>query len=172
MSATCSTCGAAIVWAKTLANGKPAPFDAAPVPDGGFTIEDGVAIPVGLLTGENAPRYVTHFATCPDADKHRRLTARQELALAFIAKTGTVSSDELGAVLHEDRRARGGRGHDRDERCDYCATEGADMGRRLRELGLVTKRRGVDGGWCAANDESQHEETSQLGEGDPWPEGF
>ena len=175
MSATCSTCGAPIVWAKTLEKGKPAPFDAAPVPEGGFTLEAGVAIPVGLLTAENEPRYVSHFATCPDADKHRRLTERQELALGYIKEHGPVSSDELGAILHQHRLFGGGRGHHRDERCDYCGDEGSQMGKRLRELGLVTKSAGLDGGWIlAAKDEPKHEEreTSQLSETDPFPEGY
>lgn len=80
------------------------------------------------------------------------LTPRQRLALDYVAANGLVSSDELGAVLHEERMLRGGRGHDRDVRCDYCGDEGADMGRALERRELVRRRRadnrrGLEGGW-------------------------
>lgn len=90
---------------------------------------------INLITGEPvAP------AKDPDA-----LTDRQQLALEFIAQHQPVSSDELGAVLHEDRRARGGRGHARDERCDWCQSEGSQMGQSLKARGKVIRKKTI--GW-------------------------
>ena len=60
MSATCSSCGAAIVWGKTKA-GKAVPLDAEPI--GGLLNED---------TGEVMRLRQTHFATCPHAKMHRK----------------------------------------------------------------------------------------------------
>ena len=82
------------------------------------------------------------FAATPSG---RRLTPRQQLALATIAVRQPVSSDELGAILHHDRLERGLRGHGVDERCEYCAGEGREMGEALRARGLVRHRR--DAGW-------------------------
>ena len=80
-----------------------------------------------------------------------RLTHRQRMALEYIGHHAPVSSDELGALLHEDRRARGGRGHSSDERCEWCPDEGKQMGAALRLKGLVRFRRGDGGGWYLAN---------------------
>lgn len=74
-----------------------------------------------------------------------RVTARQRLAVEYVAAKQPVPSDELGAVLHADRLARGGRGHSVDERCEWCRSEGREMGAALRRLGLVRERRGA--GW-------------------------
>lgn len=62
----CRTCEAPVYWCHTR-SGKRMPVDAVPSPDGTMGIDaDGV---VGKRTG--GPRYTSHFATCPDADKHR-----------------------------------------------------------------------------------------------------
>lgn len=74
------------------------------------------------------------------------LTDRQALALQFISAHQPVSSDELGAVLHEDRKLRGGKGHDRDTRCEWCVTEGNVVAASLRAKGLVIRKKTV--GWC------------------------
>jgi len=73
-----------------------------------------------------------------------KLTERQRFALEFIAHR-PVSSEELGAALHEFRMLEGGRGHRAESRCDWCKPEGASMGGRLRSLGLVrfTRKLGV-----------------------------
>lgn len=55
------------------------PLDADPVPEGTFIVadrsRDGLHVtyvaPDALLI-DNPPRYLSHFATCPDADQHRR----------------------------------------------------------------------------------------------------
>jgi hypothetical protein len=73
---TCKSCGAEIVWAKTI-KGRPIPLDPAPSPRGNIVIgEAGIALvynaPAGIAPRfEDAPRYLSHFATCPDADLHR-----------------------------------------------------------------------------------------------------
>lgn len=103
------------------------------------------------------------------------LTRRQDLAYAFVREHGPVTSDELGAFLHEVRLGNGGSGHAMGVRCDYCTSEGADMGGVLRQKGLVERRRGVERllVWVAA-DAPRHgkKESSQLSNDDPFPEGF
>ncbi len=66
-------------------------------------------------------------ATEPDL----KLTKRQRFALEFIAQR-PVSSEELGAALHEYRGS-----HRAEHPCRWCKGEGAGMGSRLREDGLV-----------------------------------
>lgn len=75
--ATCSSCGAEIIFATTV-NGKQMPFDPEPSlkgewelstgPDEGFCFrplrEKGFDV--------TQPLYVTHWATCPSADQHRK----------------------------------------------------------------------------------------------------
>ena len=129
--------------------------------------------PIVNLLGELAPP--------PDT----RLTARQRLALEHIGRHGLVPSDELGAFLHDDRRQRGGRGHHRDERCDYCGDEGGQMGRALERKGLVQRRRanalrGLEGGWHLpgwtptgdASNEGAKPEAPYDPASAPFPEGF
>jgi hypothetical protein len=81
---TCGSCGAEITWTVT-AIGKRMPVDAEPV-DGGNVLLSGertgpdhlpLATVVGKrvqpgLFGDDSPRYVSHFSTCPHADEHRR----------------------------------------------------------------------------------------------------
>lgn len=79
----CGSCGAEVVWAVTT-TGKRMPVDAAPV-DGGNVLLSPASSPgqaptatvVGKqvqpsLFGDDAPRYVSHFATCPNSAQHRR----------------------------------------------------------------------------------------------------
>ncbi len=66
--ARCRSCGAEVIWA-TTANDKPMPLDATPDPKGLFVVEGGVA---RRATAEDGYRYTSHFATCPQADQHRR----------------------------------------------------------------------------------------------------
>lgn len=73
----CRTCRAEVVWCHT-AGGKSMPIDAQPVPDGNVLVDDGArglvatVVPAGQVTFDDRPLYVSHFATCPDADTHRR----------------------------------------------------------------------------------------------------
>lgn len=130
-------------------------------------------------------------------DPNVKLTGRQRLALEHIAKFDRLASDELGAFLHEERRSRTGRGHDRDERCEYCGDEGSQMGAALRAKGLVRYSRGAgtgddSAGWyvvdrctclqgertvavrasCPVHGLPDPSSSSQLGRSDPWPAGF
>jgi hypothetical protein len=75
------------------------------------------------------------------------LTRRQRFALEFIHHR-PVSSEELGAALHQYRKGEGGKGHDATERCDFCQVEGAGMGARLREFGLVRYARNLEVWYC------------------------
>lgn len=70
----CRTCGAPIVWAKTV-NNKSIPVDAEPCEYGGnMVLRDGVA--VVLKKDEpslpDEKRYRSHFATCGQAAHHRK----------------------------------------------------------------------------------------------------
>ena len=102
------------------------------------------------------------------------LTHRQGLALRFIVEHGPVTSDELGAMLHDERRSRGGRGHDADERCEWCAEEGSQMGATLRAKELVRFRRGERGGWYAPKLGEPHGPADERHDPStaPLPEGF
>lgn len=69
----CRTCKAPIVWARTR-TGMAIPLDPEPVPNGNVE----VAGPAGEVAASyvqaepDVVRYVSHFATCPDAGQHRR----------------------------------------------------------------------------------------------------
>jgi len=81
--ARCRSCGASITWAWTL-NGKRMPIDAEPVEDGNLEIaarnDEGEPVVRYLSGGDRnplpgfdlVPRYVSHFATCPNAQDHRK----------------------------------------------------------------------------------------------------
>ena len=80
---TCRSCGEPVTWATT--EGRPdkpskrIPLDPQPHPDGTHYLRprgDGSmqAVHVPVLERAACPhqRYRTHFATCPQADRHRR----------------------------------------------------------------------------------------------------
>lgn len=74
-TAKCRSCGAAIIWAKTE-SGRSMPLDAEPVDPTRVNttciLDRGVAR-FGAIDGPSGePRYVSHFATCPNAARHRR----------------------------------------------------------------------------------------------------
>lgn len=80
-SATCDSCGAPITWAST-STGKRMPVDRDPHPDGnvmlrprqrGEGLEATVLGPLDRLEqGRVHQLYRPHFATCPNAARHRR----------------------------------------------------------------------------------------------------
>jgi len=77
----CRSCGRQIIWAATP-KGRAIPLDPNPAPDGNLELieVDGTRYARSALSGSNLfdePRYVTHYATCPNADAHRK---RQERA--------------------------------------------------------------------------------------------
>jgi len=70
----CRSCKAPIRWARTAA-GRNIPLDAAPVAHGNVELDDqGIATVLAATAAWDGvtPRYTSHFATCPDADQHRR----------------------------------------------------------------------------------------------------
>ena len=64
MSAKCRSCGKEIVWAKTV-TGAPIPLDAVS--------EKRLVFRKGSTKVEMVDTYQTHFATCKDADKWRKM---------------------------------------------------------------------------------------------------
>lgn len=72
----CRSCEARIIWTIT-AKGRKMPVDAEPREDGGFVLrgQGDDHPPLALAKGEargREPRYVSHFATCPNAAEHRK----------------------------------------------------------------------------------------------------
>lgn len=68
MADTCKSCGAAVRWMMTP-KGKAIPLDPQPRDDGNLVIIGSLA---WKSDGTPGPRYVSHFATCPYADQHRK----------------------------------------------------------------------------------------------------
>jgi hypothetical protein len=71
----CKSCSAKIMFVKTVVGFTP--IDAEPNPTGGIALVDGKPRFGGNALRyfeeyPDAPRYISHFATCPDAAKHRR----------------------------------------------------------------------------------------------------
>lgn len=77
----CRSCGAEIRWIKTF-SGKQMPVDAEPVrffPDGEgrdmFVMKHGAVVSgtrAGIDDDHTYVGFISHFATCPNADKHRK----------------------------------------------------------------------------------------------------
>ena len=77
-AATCSSCGAPVIWAETV-NGHPMPIDLEARADGNIELVERETLPPVALyvkvtqpTLGDAPRFVSHFATCPDATEWRK----------------------------------------------------------------------------------------------------
>ena len=83
--AKCASCDADIEWCVSLTSGKRIPLDAVPVAEGGNVYkvgrndeESGAPIVafdkrgVHLPIFDGEPRYVSHFATCPNSDEWRK----------------------------------------------------------------------------------------------------
>lgn len=78
--ADCHSCDAGVLWATTEA-GKRIPLDPQPRTDGTFYLRPRHPEGVTAIAVKDADReaiaaahqlYVTHFATCPHASRHRR----------------------------------------------------------------------------------------------------
>lgn len=76
MSARCRSCQDEVIWTQS-ANGKAMPLNATPDPKGRYYLvppsdprEDPLAVNGTAPPG--APRFTSHFATCPNAATHRR----------------------------------------------------------------------------------------------------
>lgn len=82
--ASCRSCRQRIVWAVVRASGKRIPLDPEPRGDGNLAVigatDTGVPAITYLRGGTppmgddpvDADRFATHFATCPNAARHRR----------------------------------------------------------------------------------------------------
>ncbi len=75
MSSTCRTCRAPVLWA-TTEHGRKMPLDlepyTGPEPGGLFILRGELAVAVTAAAFDDEPLYRSHFATCPQADQHRR----------------------------------------------------------------------------------------------------
>lgn len=81
--ASCRSCADTIVWAVVQASGKRIPLNPQPAADGNLAVTGFSAKGVPFITYDRGQlelgeepvtddRYVTHFATCPNARRHRR----------------------------------------------------------------------------------------------------
>lgn len=71
---SCRSCGAEIVWALS-GNEKRMPVDAEPTAEGNVAlveVDGDLHARVAAANLLEEPRYTSHFATCPNADAHRR----------------------------------------------------------------------------------------------------
>lgn len=75
-NARCRSCRAPIAWRRTVGKQR-MPLDLAPTDAGNIALAYGGTVAVTLTAAEvdaadtSVPRYVSHFATCPDADAWR-----------------------------------------------------------------------------------------------------
>lgn len=77
--AICRSCGAEIIWIKMKGSGKAMPCDAKPIPyrevfsNGMKLVTESGEVVQGCFEGtSDKTGYVSHFATCPNANRHRR----------------------------------------------------------------------------------------------------
>lgn len=79
MHATCRSCGAPIIWARTT-GGKLIPVDPDPTDNGNVELVDGLDRPTAIVHAQPPlaapPMRLPHFATCPDADGWRSPSTR------------------------------------------------------------------------------------------------
>lgn len=81
MRSHCSTCERPLLWAWSE-HGKRIPIDPEPTTDGNIVLRriatgaDSVAHVLGRDEETDEERYTSHFATCPQADTHRRRRER------------------------------------------------------------------------------------------------
>jgi hypothetical protein len=81
MAAHCDSCGRPILWALSE-YGKPMPLDPEPRADGNIVLRrlGGTDQPVAHVLKRHElvaeARHVSHFATCPESDLHRRRQRR------------------------------------------------------------------------------------------------
>lgn len=66
----CKSCGARLLWARSAATGAAIPLNPTPIIGGNLELTDGVARVVKPHPAVKL--YVSHFATCAQADAHRK----------------------------------------------------------------------------------------------------
>lgn len=94
--AVCKACKGSVIWGETSA-GKLMPVNAEPVADGNLRLMYGpgggkVLIITGAPPeGSAEPRFMSHFATCPEAARYRReKKAKSQRAARERASAATV----------------------------------------------------------------------------------
>jgi hypothetical protein len=65
----CKSCGAQIRWAKTATGGS-MPINPGLVDNGNVVIEGDP--PIARVVAAGSGQFISHFATCPNADAHRK----------------------------------------------------------------------------------------------------
>lgn len=90
----CKSCNAEIRWAVTVKDGKKIPIDADPAREkGNITLQERAGQPPlavvldaqgnapipSLQPSPDAPRYLSHFVTCPQAESFRKAAARPKV---------------------------------------------------------------------------------------------
>lgn len=73
----CRSCGKPIIWTVTAVAGRAMPLDAQPVENGNIIIRDGIAC-VSKEKAEGELMYISHFATCIYAKRHRNPKPKKE----------------------------------------------------------------------------------------------
>lgn len=73
---TCRSCGAPITWKTYDRTGKQIPLDREPRADGNLVVEGKTCRQADQLLDREKTRFVTHFATCPDAEDWRTKQGR------------------------------------------------------------------------------------------------
>jgi hypothetical protein len=66
---TCKSCGARIIFVKTT-TGSSMPLNAGMADNGNVVIEGDP--PIARVVAAGAGMFISHFATCPGADAHRK----------------------------------------------------------------------------------------------------
>lgn len=69
--AFCKSCGARFDWYRTAA-GKAMPVEPEPRTDGNVKIDVVNNLATVVPAGSDYPLYLSHFASCPGANQHRR----------------------------------------------------------------------------------------------------
>lgn len=75
MSARCKSCGARVLWARTVKGSKGIPLDPDPEPGGNVKLRRGKDGALEAEVVEARPDvwlHQSHFVTCPQADQWRR----------------------------------------------------------------------------------------------------
>lgn len=70
----CRSCGVSVMWLRGASTGRLAPIESEPAADGNLHIdlEKGTYHLANVGCPKDAPRYVNHFARCPQAREWKR----------------------------------------------------------------------------------------------------
>jgi hypothetical protein len=70
----CRSCGAAVYWLRNDSTGNLSPIEAEPAANGNLKVdlEAGTYRVIRKLEDSSDPRYINHFATCPNSARHHK----------------------------------------------------------------------------------------------------